>query len=555
MQSNNVFHSCEEEKISSLFLNVGGQGNCLHYWITVVNVNAENETNATFLPSVIGSSRGSENATEASLSTQYELPLVQSKPSPNNTSHPDRATMLSWRALKDQGKDEYERGNFEEALSLYQRASTSAATAGGSIFDRQVILSNVVACRLKLGQNERAIQDAQECIQLNPSWSKAYVRLASAYVAVGRSNDACNALQTALRHDPSNVTARQMLLQQLRGRDQQQQQRNSASMNHHSSGGLDADETTSSARNGAARGDDASTRANYNSRPDDIPSSQSRPQHQPSPSTGSNSSHTRMDNTSTNIAHDDDTVDDTMSLVERFRAYVHRWKYWYASLSESRQSALKLLLGLLALYISFGGRFGLESLGGGGGDAYISSNSYRASNHEYGDYVGGGSDRVHWNRRNTAASGYSYVDEDAYDRRQRRQQQRPPRHQVYQDDKPPRRPSSSSSSSSSSYHRDRGYYDDAYTASNHRGASYDRPYRSSSSYWSGGGGMYDGDYSIPWRLILLVVVLTYLARRHGINLLPLLLFRAGFGGFGGGGGIFYGGGGFGGRHYRRGRIW
>ena len=58
-----------------------------------------------------------------------------------------------------------------------------------------------------------------QCIALNPNWSKAHIRLASAYIAQGdHSNDACQALQRALSLDPSNKVARQMLVNELRRR-------------------------------------------------------------------------------------------------------------------------------------------------------------------------------------------------------------------------------------------------------------------------------------------------------------------------------------------------
>jgi tetratricopeptide (TPR) repeat protein len=480
----------------------------------------------------------------------YFIPV----PFPDAFQQP-HCTMLSWRALKDQGRVEYDRGNYEQALSLYQQALSSAATAGlsstTSILDRQVILSNIVACRLKLGQNDRAVQDAQECIRLNPSWSKAHVRLASAYIALGRSNDACNALQTAIRHDSCNATARQMLLQQLR-RDnrppphqqqssQQQQSRQHPNMDQ-SHGVEDSNRDTSAGNATAAGTGDNNNNNNDSTRSDDVPSPPS-PQHRPAAAAAA----TNLDN--------DDNVDDTMSLIDRWRANGNRLKHWYTSQSESRQSGIKLLLGLLVLYISFGGRFGL-----------VGDNS-RWSHHR-GDHYNSRADQAA--RRNTAAASagrYHNADDDTYYQQQPQQQQRPQRqHHEYRSSQQRR----ATDDASSYYSSNRGY--DGYSSSSSSNGDHHNSYRRSEyDRRSGSSRGYNNRYmngdsgAPPWRLILLVLAGAYVCRINGINPLPIaLVLLRGFGGIGGimyGGGFGGGFGGFGGRphHYyrpaRRGRMW
>lgn len=59
---------------------------------------------------------------------------------------------------------------------------------------------------------ESAIDEAKKCIAINNRWPKGYVRLASAYIALGGHYDnAFNALQRALAIDPSNQAACKML--------------------------------------------------------------------------------------------------------------------------------------------------------------------------------------------------------------------------------------------------------------------------------------------------------------------------------------------------------
>ena len=59
--------------------------------------------------------------------------------------------------------------------------------------------------------------------RMNDKWPKAYMRLASVYIALGEhdsrhghSNDACQALQTVIRLDPSDSKARRILMAEMR---------------------------------------------------------------------------------------------------------------------------------------------------------------------------------------------------------------------------------------------------------------------------------------------------------------------------------------------------
>jgi tetratricopeptide (TPR) repeat protein len=120
----------------------------------------------------------------------------------------------SWPQHKQQARDHYESGQYEEALASYRAALNPEYECPA--IEAQILRSNVVACRLKLGgdaQAAAAVQDAKQCIALNPAWAKGHVRLASAYIALGggHSNDACNALETALRLDSHHHLSRWLI--------------------------------------------------------------------------------------------------------------------------------------------------------------------------------------------------------------------------------------------------------------------------------------------------------------------------------------------------------
>lgn len=62
--------------------------------------------------------------------------------------------------MQDQAKEAYEQGDFEEALKFYRMALPSARGK-----ERQLLLSNIVACRLNVGgsaQAEAAVENAKQ---------------------------------------------------------------------------------------------------------------------------------------------------------------------------------------------------------------------------------------------------------------------------------------------------------------------------------------------------------------------------------------------------------
>jgi tetratricopeptide (TPR) repeat protein len=284
----------------------------------------------------------------------------------------------SWLQHKQQARDYYESGQYEEALASYRAALNPEYECPA--IEAQILRSNVVACRLKLGgdaQAAAAVQDAKQCIALNPAWAKGHVRLASAYIALGggHSNDACNALQTALRLDPSNQLARQMLMRELR-RDH-----------------ATTDTATPSAPpeeedDGAAGShEDDTGGAAFRQRPQPQPHDESQPFRDQAP------------------------VDDSLSLRERMQFYTIRVRSWYHAQNEQFKLALGVMLVVLALYVAFGGRFGLDNTptrrgNYGAGNAYDKyRKSYSTStNHNSYDYRGNSNSNTQRPRRTSSSS-------------------------------------------------------------------------------------------------------------------------------------------------------
>lgn len=253
---------------------------------------------------------------------------------------------LSWRALKAQGKRAFENSNYDESLSNYKSALHPDLDCPND--ERQLILSNIVACRLQIGgpaQAEAAVQAAKQCIALNDKWAKGHVRLASAYIALGgHSNDACNSLQRALRLDPHVPNANQMLLRELR-RDR---------IPRPTAPPQDQDDQTYT--------NTASSQATTNSNPN-------------------NNNFGADDNAPPEVDNDEIT-------------WMHRVKQWYSRLSNEKKTLLQILVVILILYIGMGGRFGFEKTSsprgnyerGNAYDRYYHDDKYRYSSYQKGDY-------------------------------------------------------------------------------------------------------------------------------------------------------------------------
>eukprot|EP00980_Cylindrotheca_fusiformis_P028890 scaffold22668_cov161-Cylindrotheca_fusiformis.AAC.7 len=218
---------------------------------------------------------------------------------------------------QERAKQAYQQGDYESALTSYGAALQSNCPAA----DRQVILSNMVACRLHIGgsaQAEAAVENAKQCIAMNDKWAKGHVRLASAYIALGgHSNDACNALQRAVQLDPGNPVARQMLIRELR-RDSTRSSNNSS-------------RTTATNNNNS----------NSNNNPLDT---------------------SELDIDSTTPASVRDQTNPNRSAPtwqDHVQLYCSQAKNWYSAQSDDKRTLIKIVVLILCLYVAFGGRFGL----------------------------------------------------------------------------------------------------------------------------------------------------------------------------------------------------
>jgi tetratricopeptide (TPR) repeat protein len=127
-----------------------------------------------------------------SLSLAHRHPGMDSPNSPNSACD----------ALKIEGNRFLETGKPTEACRKY----TEAIEALPSPQQLIILLSNRSAAHLLAGNFEPALADAVEAVELDPSWPKAHFRKAAALHASKRAQEAFQACEEGLKHDPDHGT-------------------------------------------------------------------------------------------------------------------------------------------------------------------------------------------------------------------------------------------------------------------------------------------------------------------------------------------------------------
>lgn len=125
---------------------------------------------------------------------------------------------LSADEYKQQGNAAFAAKNYEEAIDLFTKAIEVAETPN------HVFYSNRSACYASLKKFTEALNDASECVKINPTWPKGYTRMGAAHIGLGDLDDAETNYKKALELDPANKIAQEGLDQVKRVQESRQQQ-------------------------------------------------------------------------------------------------------------------------------------------------------------------------------------------------------------------------------------------------------------------------------------------------------------------------------------------
>ena len=105
---------------------------------------------------------------------------------------------------KARGNDAFKIGEFAQALAHYTQALDLAPA-------HPAALANRAACFLKLGEHEKALADAEACVEASPGFVKGWFRKGLSLHALGRHGEAVLALGEAERLDPRNAQVKEAL--------------------------------------------------------------------------------------------------------------------------------------------------------------------------------------------------------------------------------------------------------------------------------------------------------------------------------------------------------
>eukprot|EP00461_Guttulinopsis_vulgaris_P002593 UN02594 len=103
---------------------------------------------------------------------------------------------------KDQGNDEFKKGNFSKAIECYTYATELDPK-------NPVYFTNRSMCYFKMQEYAKSLRDAQKAIGLNSSWVKGYYRAGMAQIELGDLKAALASLEKAAELEPNTAAYQQ----------------------------------------------------------------------------------------------------------------------------------------------------------------------------------------------------------------------------------------------------------------------------------------------------------------------------------------------------------
>ncbi|CDO91843.1 unnamed protein product [Kluyveromyces dobzhanskii CBS 2104] len=123
---------------------------------------------------------------------------------------------MSADQFKQEGNQAFVAKDYAKAIELFSKAIEVSETPN------HVLFSNRSACFASSKDFVKALDDANECVKISPSWAKGYNRLGAAHYGLGDLDEAEQSYKKALELDSANKAAQDGLAQV----QQTQQQRN-----------------------------------------------------------------------------------------------------------------------------------------------------------------------------------------------------------------------------------------------------------------------------------------------------------------------------------------
>lgn len=100
---------------------------------------------------------------------------------------------------KNQGNDEFKKGNHAKAIEFYTYATEMDPT-------NSIYFTNRSNAYFKMEIYDKSLRDAVKATTLDPKWAKGYYRAGLAYMELKQSQEALKSFEMALQLDPDNQT-------------------------------------------------------------------------------------------------------------------------------------------------------------------------------------------------------------------------------------------------------------------------------------------------------------------------------------------------------------
>ncbi|GMF98451.1 unnamed protein product [[Candida] boidinii] len=109
---------------------------------------------------------------------------------------------MSAEEFKAQGNAAFSAKDFDTAIDFFTKAIEASPTPN------HVLYSNRSACYASKKDFQKALDDAEECVKINPTWAKGYNRVGAAQFGLDELESAETSYKKALELDPSNAMAK-----------------------------------------------------------------------------------------------------------------------------------------------------------------------------------------------------------------------------------------------------------------------------------------------------------------------------------------------------------
>lgn len=139
--------------------------------------------------------------------------------------------MSAVEELKAKGNDCYKNGEIDDAINNWSSAISIVENNDNDKNILKVLYSNRSSAYLKLKNKEKALDDANKCINLDNTWIKGFIRKGDVLHAMGKYIEAYNAYNEGNRIDSNDNSIKQKMetMMNLIARSSEQQSRSSSS--------------------------------------------------------------------------------------------------------------------------------------------------------------------------------------------------------------------------------------------------------------------------------------------------------------------------------------